>query len=183
MKTPQNEPNQSDLSSYQIQHGGYSIPRSNSRSNSADPTPRQLAPSPYRSEAAPRSISQFYEDAEFVEFLKNIQLFVQAEESPQKSYISDRNGYSCRSYLYSNLQVLRERYKVFKQKKGSVRDFNSNQRDHSRSQERDVRQQLQKSTSMKGMQSAQQSSFRRAAHPNQSSLTPKARLAKKIVNI
>ena len=55
----------------------YSLPRSRSRSNSNDPTPRRLAPSPYPKEpTASGSLSEFYKDAEFVEFLKNIQLFV-----------------------------------------------------------------------------------------------------------
>ena len=49
----------------------------NSGSDDNDPIPRGEAPSPHpKEQPAAGSISEFYKDAEFVEFLKNIQLFV-----------------------------------------------------------------------------------------------------------
>lgn len=98
--------------------------RRGSRSSSYDPqpAPRTQAPSPQRKGSLSPSIKEFYDDAEFVEFLKQIALFVQAEESPQKPVLqTDQNGFSQRSYLYRNLQDLRERFKQFKKIRQSQR--------------------------------------------------------------
>lgn len=50
------------------------------------------------------------QETNFVEFLKNVQLYLQKEESPRK-----QNG----DHFYKNLQFLRDKYKNFqKNKKG-----------------------------------------------------------------
>ena len=88
------------------------------------PAPRQYAPpTPHkidstvttRRDLSP-SISEFYQDAEFVEFLKQIELFVRSEGSPQHqnhNLAPESYGFSQRSFLYKNLQGLRERYQEF----------------------------------------------------------------------
>ncbi|CDW85761.1 ribosomal protein l7 l12 c-terminal domain containing protein [Stylonychia lemnae] len=60
-----------------------------------------------------QSLKSFYEDAEFIEFLKNISLFVTSEQSPRESEASGG------SKLYSNLQFLRDRFQEYKQKKST----------------------------------------------------------------
>lgn len=57
-----------------------------------------------------QSIKTFSEDAEFIEFLKNISLFVTDAESPR-----DQS-----STLYKNLQFLRDKFKEYRQKKNGT---------------------------------------------------------------
>lgn len=55
------------------------------------------------------SIKTFSEDAEFIQFLKNISLYVTSQESPRDTESSQSD--SGNSVLYKNLQYLRERFK------------------------------------------------------------------------
>jgi hypothetical protein len=55
------------------------------------------------------SLKSFYDDTEFIEFLKNISLYVTNEEEQ----LNTEGG----GYLFKNLQFLRERFKDFKSKK------------------------------------------------------------------
>jgi len=49
------------------------------------------------------------EDAEFIQFLKSISLYVTSDESPREGG----------SHLYKNLSFLREKFKEFKTQKSS----------------------------------------------------------------
>ena len=84
-------------------------------SDSNEPAPRTYAPpSPHKGNYGSPSIAEFYDDAEFVEFLKQISIFVQAEDTPQKTVSSRGDAATMRNYLHRNLKDLREFYKDFK---------------------------------------------------------------------
>lgn len=85
---------------------------------SREPVPQsQNIPEPHLRSPGSTSLAQFYEDAEFVDFLKQIHLFVASENSPHKRSIlssEEKKGFSTRSYLYNNLSTLREKFKDYK---------------------------------------------------------------------
>lgn len=55
------------------------------------------------------SLKSFYDDTEFIEFLKNISLYVTGDEEQ----MNQEGG----GFLFKNLHFLRERFKEFKIKK------------------------------------------------------------------